>query len=433
MLKRCAWDKLDSWFKSGHTSILIYGARQIGKTTTITNYLKKNKIAFLIINLLNDVHARIAFNTSKNAKQLLLRLSSLAKEKIVPGKTIIFIDEIQEVKDARTAIKLLTEDNTYRYIFSGSLLGDKLKNNPFSSVSFFDTYQMYPMDFEEFLMAQNISSETLSYLEECFNNKEKIDSSIHEEMMDFFRVYLTIGGLPQIVQTYVNTHNMSLINPLFKAVDQSYKDDIARYQDKHKLLLEDIYNLIPSELNTTNKRFILKDVNKKARFYKYESSFSWFKNSGLGLFAYDVNNPIYPLIDNKEKTLFKLFLCDTGLLSYKLFLGNQIQILNSEREIDIDPLYESYIAQELTAKGFSLYYNNDKKRGELNFLIENDNKIIPIGVKCGTDFKKHKAMTNYMNDPSFNCERGIVFSDSNLFYDSDGVLYLPMYMSLFLK
>lgn len=433
MLKRKIWKKIDAWYQLGKKALLIDGARQIGKTTIIEEYLKQNGIPYLEVNLHNDANARTAFNTSKTAEQLLLRLTALSDKELIPGKTIIFIDEIQEADDAVTPIKFLVQDNSYRYIFSGSLLGVKLKNVRSIPVGFLETYQMYPMDFEEFLTALNVSDKTISYLRDCYDKKEEVDSLIHDELIDLFHIYLAVGGLPEAVETFVKTHNMSLINPVFKIIDQGYRNDIAKYEKEYKLLLEDIYELIPSQLNVQNKRFILKDLNEKARFYQYESSFTWFKNSGIGLFVHNVGNPIYPLLASKERTLFKLFLCDVGLLSYKLFSGNQIQILNGDAKINLGPLYESFVAQELTAHGFPLYYNNDKKRGELDFLIENNNKIVPIEVKSGSDYQRHRALTNYMNNPSFECEYGIVFSDHNLTFKDNKIIYLPIYMTMFIE
>lgn len=431
-LQRKITSEIDKWYKTSDNSLLIDGARQVGKTTAIRNYLDDNGINYVELNLATNDSALEAFNTAGKAELILIRLSALTTKKLIPGETVIFIDEIQEADDAITPIKDLTADKRYRFIFSGSLLGIKMKNIRSIPVGYLRILQMYPLDFEEFMNAFSVSENVMNHLKESYENLVPVDSVVHKQMMELFRLYLVIGGMPEAVKRFLNTKDISQVNDALEEIDVGYRKDITRYDKEEKLLIEDIYNLIPSELNSQNKRFILKNLNEKSRFYKYETSFVWLKNSGVGLFVHNVGNPIYPLLASKERTLFKLFLCDVGLLTYKLFSGNQIEILNGKNVLNIGSIYEAVVAQELKCHGFDLFYNSDKKRGEIDFLVEKDNKVLPIEVKSGKDYKRHSALSNLLENKDFRCEKGLVFCNENI-EKKDKKIYLPIYMVMFLK
>ncbi len=432
MLERKITKQIQDWYKNSSSALLIDGARQIGKTTIIEEFLKENKIDYLELNLIENKLALEAFNTSDNAEQLLLRISSLSSKELIENKTVIFIDEIQEANDAITPIKFLVQNKKYKFIFSGSLLGVKMQEIQSIPIGSLNVLQMYPMDFEEFAKAVGVSNKTFSHLRDCFENNIKVDEIIHKQMMSLFNTYLVIGGMPKAVNCFIETNDINRVNQVLSDIDYGYRQDIAKYQKNNKLLIQEIYDLIPSELNAQNKRFILKDLNSKARFFKYETSFTWLKNSGVGLFVHNVDNPIYPLLASKERTLFKLFLCDVGLLTYKLFNGNQIVLLNGNSNLNYGAVYEAVLAQELKAHGFELYYANDKKRGEIDFLIEKDSKVIPIEVKSGKDYKRHSALTQLMNNKEFDYEKAYVFCGDNVKIDSK-IIYLPIYMIIFLE
>lgn len=429
MLKRKITQGIENWYKDGTVALLIDGARQVGKTTTIEQFLIDNNIEYTEFNLFNDSLVREAFNKSTNCNQLLLRLTSLTKKEIKEG-SVIFIDEIQEAKDALTIIKFLVKEAKFKFIFSGSLLGIKMKDIVSVPVGYLKTISMYPMDFEEFLWANNVSLKTIDYLKDCFYNLIEVDEIVHKQMMSIFNTYLTVGGMPKAVVNFITSNDLNKVNNALEDVDSGYKTDIVKYKEENKLLIQDIYDLIPSELNAQNKRFILKNLNENARFYKYETSFTWLKNSGIGLFVHNVDNPIYPLLASKERTLFKLFLCDVGLLTYKLYNGKQIIVLNGDSTLNFGAIYEDVVAQELNSHGFELYYNSNKKRGEIDFLIEKDNKVIPLEVKSGKDYKRHSALSSLLNDDAFNCEKGYVLCNGNIEKDNK-TIYIPIYMIMF--
>ena len=414
MLERKITKKILDWYKNSSSALLIDGARQIGKTTIIEEFLKTNNVDYLELNLIENKLALEAFNTSDNAKQLLLRISSFSNKGLIENKTVIFVDEIQEANDVITPIKFLVQNKKYKFIFSGSLLGIKMQEILSIPIGSLNVLQMYPMDFEEFGKAVGVLDKTFSYLRECFEKNIKVDEVIHKQMMSLFNTYLVVGGMPKAVVQFIERNDINKVNEVLNDIDYGYRQDISKYQKKNKLLIQEIYDLIPSELNAQNKRFILKDLNSKARFYKYETSFTWLNNSRVGLFVHNVDNPIYPLLASKEKTLFKLFLCDIGLLAYKLFTGNQIVLLNGYSNLNYGAIYEAVVAQEIKAHGFELYYCSDKKRGEIDFLIEKDNKVIPIEVKSGKDYKRHSALTQLMSIKDFNYEKAFVFCNDNI-------------------
>lgn len=430
MLQRKITKEIEKWFSESTTALLIDGARQVGKTTAIEAFLEASNLHYVKLNLYEDQLAKASFNNATDTESLLLRIKALTKDDLEEG-TIIFIDEIQEPEDAITPIKFLVQETKYRFIFSGSLLGVKMKEIASIPAGYMSILNMYPMDFEEFLWANLVSEKIIVYLKDCFEQRKSVDAIVHRQMMGLFNAYLAVGGMPRSVSVFVETKNLGRVNAALEDIDAAYHVDIAKYKKDQKLILEEIYDLIPSELNAQNKRFILKSLNKKSRFYQQEASFAWLKNSGVGLFVHNVDNPVYPLLASKERTLFKLFLCDTGLLSYKLYSGNQIALLDENAPLNYGAIYESAVAQELKAHGFDLYYNSDKKRGEIDFLIEKDRKVIPIEVKSGKDYRRHNALSALLSSDAFNYELGYVLSKGNV--ETKGkAIYLPIYMVMFL-
>lgn len=434
MLKRKITDKIKDWYQNNDSALLIDWARQIGKTTSILAFFKEAKLDYAELNLLENRLAIEAFNTSTDARQLMLRISALVGKELKENKTIIFIDEIQEAADAITPIKFLIQQTQFRFVFSGSLLGIKIQSILSMPVGFLTVHKMYPLDFEEFMMAFGISEKKISYFNDCFLNKKIVDNIIHTQMMNLFHIYMVVGGMPKAVTTFLEYNDINKVNQVLYDIDNGYRNDVSKYEKEsgQKLRIQELYDLIPNELNAANKRFLLKDFNKKARFYQLESSFIWLKNSGIGLFVHNVDNPVRPLLASKEKTLFKLFLCDIGLLSYKLCMGHQIDILNGNDVSNFGALYEAIAAMELSSHGYELFYNNDKKRGEIDFLIEDSNKVIPLEIKSGKDYKRHSALSQLLSNPAFSYQEGYVFYNGNT--ERKGkTIYYPIYMLMFLK
>ncbi len=433
MIKRKIENELQRFFDIGdRKALLITGARQVGKTFIIREAGKRAFKSFVEINFLEDKTAQSLFENARDSSDLLLRLSAVAGDQLIPGETLIFLDEVQECKEIVTAIKFLVEEGSYRYILSGSLLGVDLKDIRSVPVGYMDIIEMYPLDFEEFALANNVSRRVLDALRKSFEEKTPVDAVIHDRMMDLFRLYLIVGGMPAAVMVYLDTNNLREVVREQRSILALYKRDIARYDPNNKLYLEDIFDLIPSELNAKSKRFILKKLNENFKLSRYTNSFLWLKDAGVALPAFCVNEPTVPLMLSRSTNLFKLFLADVGLLASMYMDNIQVKILNREKDINFGSVYENAAAQELKAHGFDLYYFNSKKQGELDFLVELGGEVLPIEIKSGKDYTKHVALSNVLANEDYAIPAAYVFHNGNV-SASGKVIYLPVYMLMFIR
>lgn len=412
-------------------ALLITGARQIGKTYIIRECLKEKSSSVVEINFIENEDARRLFSDFKNTNDILLKLSALTSEELIRGETIIFLDEVQECKEIVTAIKFLVEEGSYKYVLSGSLLGVELKDIRSVPVGYLQIMEMFPMDFEEFCMANSVSERVINELKDCFENRKKVDDVIHDKMMELFRLYLIVGGMPAVVQQFIDTNNLQHVVKLQKQIIAQYKKDIAKYDPNNKLYLEDIFDLIPSELNNKNKRFIMKNLNENFKLSRYENSFIWLKDAGVALPTFCTSEPIVPLLLSKATNLFKLFLSDVGLLSAMYANGIQMKMLMNELNINYGAIYENVVAQELKCHGFDLYYYNNNRLGELDFLVEYEGKVLPIEIKSGKDYERHAALNNCMKNPRYDIPKAYVFCNENVKEVGD-IIYYPVYMISFL-
>lgn len=418
--------------KEKRKALLVTGARQIGKTYIIRKCIKDCFESAVEINLIENENAKKIFSEFKDSKDILLRLSAIVDIPLIKGKTVIFFDEVQECKELVTAIKFLVEEGSYQYVLSGSLLGVELKDIRSVPVGFMEIMEMYPLDFEEFCMANGVSSRILNILRDSFHSEIPIDEVVHEKMMELFRLYLITGGMPEVVLRYVETNNIQEVVTTQKSILELYKKDISKYDPNNKLYLEDIFNLIPSELNSKNKRFILKNLNENFKFSRYEHSFIWLKDAGVALQTYCASEPLLPLLLSKSTNLFKLFMSDVGLLAAMYADGLQMKILMNEININFGSIYENVVAQELKCHGFDLYYYNNNRQGELDFLVEYKGAVLPIEVKSGKDYERHAALTNCMNNRRYDIPKAYVFCNDNI-KQAEKVTYYPIYMITFLE
>ena len=431
MIERKVEQRLER-FRQEDKALLITGARQVGKTFIIREFGKQAYQSFIEINFLEDKTAASLFENARDSRDLLLRLSAIADKPLIPGQTLIFFDEVQECPEIVTAIKFLVEEGSYRYILSGSLLGVDLKDIRSMPVGYMDIVQMYPLDFEEFALANRVSPNVIDALREAFEEKRPVDAVVHERMMALFRLYLIVGGMPAAVMKYLETNNLRDVIEEQQAIIALYKKDIARYDPEEKLYLEDIFDLIPSELNCKNKRFILKNLNENFKFSRYSNSFLWLKDAGVALPTFCVAEPTVPLRLSKSSNLFKLFLSDVGLLASMYMDHIQVKILNGEKSINFGAVYENAAAQELKAHGFDLYYFNSKKQGELDFLIEQNGYVLPVEIKSGKDYTKHAALSNVLANEDYDIPEAYVFQNDNV-SQTGKITYYPIYMLMFVE
>ena len=413
-------------------ALLVTGARQIGKSFAIREFGKSHFENFIEINFIEMPQAIEVFNNAKDARDILLRISALKNQPMQKGKTLIFFDEVQKVPEIVTAIKFLVEEGSYRYALSGSLLGIELKGLRSVPVGFMTIKEMYPLDLEEFFIACGVQPQVFDSLKKSFEQKIPVDSFVHEKMMQLFRLYMITGGMPSVVQTYIDTNNIQNVLAVQKSILQMYREDISQYDPQNKLYIEDIFDLIPAELNSQNKRFILKKLNENLKFSRYEDSFIWLREAGGALPTYNIESPTLPLELAKQRNLFKLFSNDVGLLASQYAQGIQLKILNNENGINFGAIFENTVAQELKAHNFKLFYFNNKKQGELDFVIKLDDEIVPIEVKSGKDYERHNALKTVLANPDYDIKKAYVLCNDNI-KETGKITYLPIYMTMFIQ
>lgn len=431
MLTRTVDRILIDHFKISKTALLIEGARQIGKTFSIRQFGKKFK-TYIEINFIEQPEAISLFKDLSNTKDLLARLSLFTKQKLIKRDTLIFFDEVQICPEVITYIKFLVDEGSYNYILSGSLLGIEINDLRSVPVGYLTIKRMFPLTFREFALNLELNSSILENLETSFKEKKPVDDFIHKKMMELFRVYLVVGGMPAAVNRYIETNNLNEVIDIQNQIVNLYKKDITQYDKNNKLAIAQIFELIAPQLNSQNKRFIIKDIKSGVKFDRYENSFLWLKDAGFALPVYNVETPKIPLKLSKSRSLFKLFMSDVGLLASEYSQGIQLKIISGDDKLNYGAIFENYIAQEITACEHDLYYYNNKKRGELDFLIEYDGEVLPIEVKSGKDYKVHRALSNIMDCGEFNLNRALIFNNSNLKVEGK-LTYAPIYMAMFLK
>ncbi|MCD8295418.1 MAG: AAA family ATPase [Clostridia bacterium] len=448
MLKRKIEAQIDSWIKTGKTALLITGVRQSGKTYIIKNCLKRAKVRYVYIDLLHEVELRKILEETNNLEELYIKLRTHIRTPLKKGM-VIFFDEVQTYKNIVTKIKALVDDGTFRYVLSGSLLGVFLRGVDSAPVGYMDTYQMYPLDFEEFLRNYNENEDVVDYLRGFYKDRKPIPDTIHNKMQFIFNLYLIVGGMPQAVDEFLRSGDLDEVSRIHAQIQKMFDMDFTQYgSDSEKIYLSRIYHLIPSELDKRNKRFTFTEVNKADdektgddsaankkvrkvdRYTKLDKEFLWLWRAGVALPAF--NSPIEPSLRKDSKTtLFKLFMCDVGLLTTEYGKGAKDRILNNAKEINCGAVYENYVAQELTAHGYSVFYHSSAKNGELDFLVEHDRTILPIEVKSGKDYNDHAALSKVMSSKNYDIDEAYVLANCNIRQEGN-IIYMPVYMLMFL-
>lgn len=432
-LRRKCGSHIQDWYYNSGKALLVTGARQVGKTHLIRSVLAEMHCDFVEINLIETPAAVSVLQQADNADNLVLGLSTITGKSLQKGKTVIFIDEVQRYSEMITKIKFLVEEGSFRYILSGSLLGIELTGLSSAPVGYLSILKMYPLDFEEFLQTSNIGKEGIHHLRDCFRKRTPVMDAVHTKMMEVFTRYLLVGGMPDAVSVYADTGNLNEVMQVHRDIAELHKMDFTQYEEKNKkLLLTQVYDLVPQALLKQNRRFVITDLKKGLRFERVESTFLWLEKAGVVLPAYNVSEPKIPLMLNEKHSLFKLYHLDVGMLTSAYGMDTKRMLLSDDPHLNAGGIYENAIAQELFAKENALYYYNSNRLGELDFVVTYDGSPLAIEVKSGKDYTIHSAINHCLNNPSFAMKEAIVFSKANLSV-KERVTYLPVYMAMFLE
>lgn len=433
MLRRKIEKDILNWINSSKKALLIDGARQVGKTYIIRSVLEEKGCPYVEFNLLRTPEIIELIAKSDTVDDMVTNMSLFTDKPFQKGETYIFFDEIQEYKEITTKIKFWVDEGSFRYVFSGSLLGVELKNIRSAPVGYLKTLTMYPMDFEEFLQVYNFTDSLKQSLYQSFVERSPVNDAVHNKMIQIFNTYLNVGGMPAAVSRFQETHSLEDVIAEHDDIITQYKKDFTRYEaEEKKPYLTQIYDLIPAELNSCSKRFNYSDIKKGLRFERSEDNFVWLSQAGVALPVFNITEPSIPLLLNEKNSLFKLFLSDIGMLTTMYGKTTKIQVLSDNPNINKGALYENVVAQELKAHGFKLYYYNSKKYGELDFVIEYKGKVLPIEVKSGKDYKRHSALGNIMNISNYSIDEAFVLTNFNVEV-KDNIVYYPIYMLIFIE
>ena len=424
---------IEEWIKNSNKALLVTGARQIGKTWLIRDEIEKSGYTKFEINFIDQPDMVHYLDAEMSADEFLVKLRMIMPEDCKPHETIVFFDEIQKCPEIVTKIKFLVDEGSFKYVMSGSLLGVELKGIASAPVGYLSVLRMYPMDFEEFMIANHVSKATLDMLKDKFETVQPVDEFIHQKLLALFFVYLIVGGMPDAVKTYIATKDIREVDKIQRDIVTQYKEDFSQYESEDKKLkLISVYDIIPAELNKQNKKFVFTMLDKELKFDRYENSFLWLKDAGVALPVYNVEAPVIPLLASKSSNVFRLFSSDIGLLTSAYPAATKIELINKNGEVNNGAHFENAVAQQLLCNGFEPYFCKKKNIGELDFLIEMDGKVVPIEVKSGKAYRTHKALDHFMNVSDYHIEKAYVFSIGNVEKDGN-VTYLPIYMCYLVK
>lgn len=417
--------------------LLVDGARQVGKTFIIRHVGKQLFENFVELNMIEDSLGDQLFADVRNIDDFYLQVSMLAGDRLSQrDNTLIFIDEIQAYPHLLTLLKFLREDARFTYIASGSLLGVTLSQTTSIPMGSIRRVQMYPLDLEEFLLANGMNPFAIETLRRKFDAREALDEKLHDKMMDLFRKYLLIGGMPDAVNSYLADKNIQRVREIQREIRDYYATDTSKYDSEHRLKIRRIYEMIPSNLENKKKRVVVKDIEgKKGKtFASYQDEFDYLISAGIALEVRAISTPTFPLIASSGKNLLKLYLNDVGILSGILFGNNIRAILDDTRSINLGAVYESVVASELHAHGYQLFYYDNRQKGEVDYLIDDyDNlSVVPIEVKSGRDYTIHSALKHFVSNESYGVKEAFVLSNEREVTRKGKITYLPIYYILFI-
>ena len=443
MLKRKAYDDLLNWKKRrqlehNRKCLLVKGARQVGKTFIIQEFGKNEYESFLYINFYRQPDMKAIFDGDLSASEVLKRITAYVPDfELIPGKTLIFLDEIQRCGNARTAVKFLAEDFRFDVISSGSLMGltygeddDETVEVPESvPVGYESTLTMHSLDFEEFLWAVGYDEKAIDVLRSYYLSGDTIPAALHQKYEGLFREYIVVGGMPEVVASFAEYGDFNRVDRIQNDILQEYREDISKHaKGKEKQQVRMCYDAIPIQLAKELKKFQYSTVEKGQTRRKYAGSVQWLKDSEMVQVCYNSREPYLPLMANANEEQFKLYLNDTGLLCCLYGKETKLAVLNDTIMGNArGGIYENVISECLVKRGYTLYYYKPDSQHEIEFLIEKEGTVIPVEVKAGN--RSTPSLNQFIQDyhPPYaykltNTQNG----------KADAKITLPHYMSMFL-
>ncbi|MGN1054391.1 MAG: ATP-binding protein [Erysipelotrichaceae bacterium] len=437
MLYRKIEKVIEDHLRSNSNKImLINGARHVGKTYIIRCVGQKLFKNFIEINMVEDYSRNRIFENIKTVDDLYFNLSVMAGDKMEEyDNTLIFLDEIQVYPHLLTLLKFLSQDKKYRFIVSGSQLGVTLSMTSSIPMGSIRKIEMYPLDFEEFLYANGAGRNVVEKMRHNFENLEPLEENTHLYIMDLFKKYLLVGGMPDVVNTYISTHNIMRIRDIQNEIYEYYATDASKYDEMHKLKIRDIYYMIPSNMENKKKRIVIQNIeNKRGKTYSdYSDEFEYLISSGIALSVKAISNPSFPLIETASKNLQKLYLNDVGILTSILYGNNIHAVMNDIKSINLGSVYETIVASELKAHGYNLFYYDNRTKGEVDYLIDDYNSlsVLPIEVKSGKDYQVHSALNGFITNEDYHIQKAVVLSNEREIIKKEKIIYMPIYYVMF--
>ena len=439
MLYRKIEALIESHLKSSSKKILLIdGARQVGKTYIIRYVGQRLFENFIEINLVEDSLGNRLFAGTKTVEDFYLQISMLAGSKMKQKEnTLIFLDEIQAYPHLLTLLKFLSQDDKFTFIASGSLLGVTLSQAASIPMGSIRKVRMFPLDFEEFLYANGMNEIAITAMRKKFKGLEALDKPIHDKMMDLFRKYLLVGGLPDVVNSYLAEKNIQAVREIQSEIHEYYASDASKYDEEKKLKIRRIYDLIPSSMENKKKRVVAQNIeNKRGKtFGDYQDEFEYLISAGIALNVQAISNPVFPLIESTGKNLLKLYLNDVGILTGILYGNNIRAILDDEVSINLGSVYETVVASELIAHGYKLFYYDNRSKGEVDYLIDDYDSLsaVPIEVKSGKNYTVHSALNAFVQNEDYHIQKAFVLSNAREITTNGKISYLPIYYIMFFQ
>lgn len=434
MLKRDAYEMLSDWKRNSKgRALLVNGARQTGKTFLIEQFARQEYPDFIKVDFLKNDVAAAALSRAESFEQVIDLLSLMSGKKVMPGNTLIFLDEVQEAPNLITLSKYLVQDGRFDIIMSGSLLGVELNHVKSLPVGYLRTETMYPLSFAEFCNAQGVPASVVESVREAFEEKQPVPQGFHDRLVQLFRLYLVVGGMPRAVQEHLDTKgDLGAVREVQNELVELYKEDIAKHAGDRALQVKAIFDAMPSQLDKENKRFQLQALKKEAKFDRFANDFAWLVSANAALKVTNITDPRPMLKRSEELGRFKLYQADVGMLMSRYRSTTAIAALAGAKSVNFGAVYENAVAQELAAAGVPLHYYRNSRKGEVDFIVETDDgAALPIEVKSGKDYRRHAALNNLMETDEYGISRAYVLSEANVSAVRRGrgaVFYLPLYM-----